>query len=46
MVVGANEEADGTVAMRRLGGKDQEILALEEATARVVEEAAGPLAKS
>jgi threonyl-tRNA synthetase len=46
LVVGANEEADGTVAMRRLGGKDQEILALEEATSRLVEAAAGPLAKS
>ena len=46
LVIGANEEADGTVAMRRLGGKDQEILALEEATSRLVEAAAGPLAKS
>lgn len=46
LVVGAKEEADGTVAMRRLGGKEQEILALEEATARLVEEAAGPLVKS
>lgn len=46
MVVGAKEAADGTVAMRCLGGKDQEILALEEATARLVEEAAGPLVKS
>ncbi|MDA1090271.1 MAG: threonine--tRNA ligase [Proteobacteria bacterium] len=46
LVVGTNEEADGTVAMRRLGGKDQEILALEEATVRLAKEAAGPLAKS
>ncbi len=46
LVVGAKEEAGGTVAMRRLGGKEQEILALEEATARLVEEAAGPLVKS
>ncbi len=44
LVVGAKEAADGTVAMRRLGGKDQENLALEEATARLKEEAAGPLA--
>jgi len=29
-----------------LGGKDQEILALEDATARLAKEAAGPLAKS
>ena len=45
LVVGAKEAADGTVAMRRLGGKDQENLALEEATARLKEEAAGPLAR-
>ena len=44
LVVGAKEAAEGTVAMRRLGGKDQENLALEEATARLKEEAAGPLA--
>jgi len=44
-VVGAKEAEDGTVAMRRLGGKDQENLALKEATARLLEEAAGPLAK-
>ncbi|MFB3135783.1 MAG: threonine--tRNA ligase [Rhodospirillales bacterium] len=45
LVVGAREARDGTVAMRRLGGKDQEILALEEAAARLKEEAAGPLAR-
>ena len=45
LVVGAKEAADSTVAMRRLGGKDQENLALKEATARLQEEAAGPLAK-
>ncbi|MCH7550279.1 MAG: threonine--tRNA ligase, partial [Proteobacteria bacterium] len=44
LVVGAKEAADGTVAMRRLGGKDQENLVLKEATARLQEEAAGPLA--
>ncbi|MCH7832386.1 MAG: threonine--tRNA ligase [Proteobacteria bacterium] len=44
LVVGAKEAADGTVAMRRLGGKDQENLVLKEATARLREEAAGPLA--
>ena len=46
LVVGAKEAADGTVAMRRLGGKDQENLALKEATARLREEAAGPLARN
>ena len=43
LVVGAREAEAGTVALRRLGGKDQEILALAEATARLQEEAAGPL---
>ena len=46
LVVGAKEAADGTVAMRRLGGKDQENLVLKEATARLQEEAAGPLART
>ena len=42
LIVGAKEAADGTVAVRRLGGKAQEILALREAVARLMEEAAGP----
>ena len=42
LVVGGREARDGTVAVRRLGGKDQEILALDEAVARLGEEAAGP----
>ena len=46
LVVGAKEAADGTVAMRRLGGKDQENLVLKEATARLQEEAAGPLSRN
>ena len=46
LVVGAKEAKDGTVAMRRLGGKDQENLALKEAAARLKDEAAGPLAGS
>ncbi len=44
LVVGEREAADGTVAVRRLGGKDQEILALNEAVARLAKEAAGPWA--
>ncbi len=44
LVVGAKEAEAGTVAMRRLGGKDQEIVALKEAAARLRDEAAGPLA--
>ncbi len=44
LVVG-NREAEGRqVALRRLGGKDQEILALEEAVDRLNREALGPLA--
>ncbi len=46
LVIGAKEAADGTVAMRRLGGKDQENLVLKETTARLQEEAAGPLART
>jgi len=42
LVVGAKEAGDGTVALRRLGGKAQEILALKEAVARLTDEAAGP----
>lgn len=46
MVVGAREAEDGTVALRRLGGKDQEILALQEATARLSDEAMSPAFRS
>jgi threonyl-tRNA synthetase len=42
LVVGKREAEQGTVALRRLGGKDQEILALGEAVARLKEEAAVP----
>ena len=42
LVVGAREASEGTVAMRRLGGKDQENLALDDAIARLVAEAASP----
>ena len=41
-VVGANEIEARTVAVRRLGGKDQEILALTEAVDRLNEETAPP----
>jgi threonyl-tRNA synthetase len=43
MVVGAKEAEAGTVAIRRLGGKDQEILALQQAIDTLGAEAAGPL---
>ena len=41
LVVG-EEAAEGTVAMRRLGGKDQEIVALSEAVATLARESAMP----
>jgi threonyl-tRNA synthetase len=42
LVVGKREAEEGTVALRRLGGKDQENLALGEAIARLKAEAAVP----
>ncbi|WP_449441445.1 threonine--tRNA ligase [Shumkonia mesophila] len=42
-VVGAREAEQRTVALRRLGGQAQEILALQEAVARLGREAASPL---
>ncbi len=42
LVVGKREADEQTVAMRRLGGKEQEILALEQAVATLVEEAISP----
>jgi threonyl-tRNA synthetase len=43
VVVGRREAETGTLALRRLGGKEQEILALEEAIGRLKAEAAVPL---
>jgi threonyl-tRNA synthetase len=42
LVVGRREAANRSVALRRLGGKEQEALALGEAVARLKEEAAAP----
>jgi threonyl-tRNA synthetase len=42
IVVGRNEAAERTVALRRLGGAAQEILPLDEAVARLTQEAAPP----
>ena len=42
LVVGKREAETGSVALRRLGGKEQEVLALGEAIARLNEEAAVP----
>jgi len=41
-VVGAREAEQRTVAIRRLGGKEQEFLALDEAVGRLKEETAAP----
>ena len=42
LVVGKREAETRSVAIRRLGGKEQEILALDEAVARLNAEAAAP----
>ncbi len=44
LVVGKREAEEGTVALRRLGGKDQEILAIKDAIDILAAEAKGPLA--
>jgi threonyl-tRNA synthetase len=44
LVVGKKEAADNTVAIRRLGGEKQEVLALDEAVTRLRAEAAVPQA--
>ena len=43
LAIGGREAEDRTVSIRRLGSKDQESLALEEAVARLADEATGPL---
>ncbi len=45
LVVGQREAADGTVAVRRLGSKNQEILALDDVVGQLSAEAASPAAK-
>jgi threonyl-tRNA synthetase len=42
LVVGRREAENRLVALRRLGGRDQEALALGDAVARLKEEAAVP----
>ncbi len=42
LVVGRQEAAAGTVALRRLGGRDQEVLTLDEAISRLAAEAMPP----
>ncbi|CAN0515020.1 unnamed protein product, partial [Laminaria digitata] len=45
LVIGQREIEDRKVALRRLGGKDQEFLALDEAVARLAEESKSPAEK-
>ena len=45
LVVGANEVADRQVAIRRLGGKEQENLALDDAIDRLLAESRSPVAR-
>jgi threonyl-tRNA synthetase len=45
LVVGAKEAENRAVALRRLGGEKQEVLALDEAVARLRAEAAGPASR-
>ena len=42
LVVGRREAEEGTVALRRLGGKDQEVLPLDEAITRLTNEGQMP----
>lgn len=42
-VVGKREAEEGTVAIRRLGSKDQEVLHFDEALIKLKKEASGPL---
>ncbi|ONF96518.1 Threonine--tRNA ligase [Sphingomonas jeddahensis] len=42
LVIGKREAEEGTVAVRRLGSQGQEIVALDEIVARLVEEAKAP----
>ena len=44
LVVGRREADDGTVAVRRLGSKAQEILALDDAVSHLISEAKSPAA--
>ncbi len=44
-VVGRREAEEGKVALRRLGGKNQEIMSLEEALSALIEEAKSPVDK-
>ena len=44
LAIGKREAEERTVSIRRLGGKEQEVLALDDAVARLTEEASPPAA--
>jgi threonyl-tRNA synthetase len=44
LAIGKREAAERSVSIRRLGGEAQEVLALDEAVARLAEEASPPAA--
>ena len=46
LVVGEREATERTVALRRLGGKDQEVIAFDRAIEMIVDECASPLVKN
>jgi threonyl-tRNA synthetase len=46
LVVGKREAEEGTVAMRRLGGKAQEVMTLDSALDALAEEARSPLQRT
>jgi threonyl-tRNA synthetase len=46
LVIGKREAEEGTVSMRRLGSKDQEVLALGEAVPKLIQDAADPLMRA
>ena len=43
LVVGRREAEDRTVSMRRLGSKEQEVLALDDVVSKLVQDAADPI---
>ncbi|MDE0049172.1 MAG: His/Gly/Thr/Pro-type tRNA ligase C-terminal domain-containing protein, partial [Rhodospirillales bacterium] len=45
LAVGAREAEQGTVSLRRLGSRDQEILALDEAVTTLCRQAASPIGR-
>ena len=45
LAVGAREAEQGTVSVRRLGSREQEILALDEAVTTLCRQTASPLSR-